>query len=1148
MSTDITTDPRAIVAPDFETATPLYGDITTKDVRVLAPALVTLFVGLLVLLWIDTVPGLVVLAVAGILGVAGNYFRTEAPDHKSPLEMIADWRATSALQEAVPMSHEEYQAENPHGVLEIRPDGIAETEDGKLVRLLECESTNVHMATPSEALDYAYNVTSAFDQGINDFEFRIFSTSEPIDPEDVVGRLEDLSLGELSQLDEDPEAAAYLSEQAYNTVEWYEAVDEPPYGTHHRTFYVAVIGDASAGPADDDRGRLGRLRDIIVPGREFEIQADQGAVRDALDKNVVDAMDALSSIPGVECRQADAETASNVYAEYFTGSRLEGADHLKQFDSGRRSAEDILAPDHFDVQEDMLRVGDSWATTLWVKSWPMDPDPLFLKHLFDLKGYDVDICIRAQAEDPAMKYDELARQEAAVQVEAHDRLEDSQAEGEDMLTDAETIPRYREIIRQNDSQPWEVSMYLTIRADPDRGIRYAAETYEELEPVDIAQQAALRNDVEEIKKFLEQRCDMETVRPSGDPLKRAFLSGSPVSPDYYEIESAESKTKSMPGAVLGSMGMFSQFNVFQDGGLYLGRTLQNDLPYKFNPQNEEQPPHILTTGVTGSGKTFAWSNWLGQWYLEGKADDIPNHNLFLCDTKAGFSGLIEQINGEHVVVDGRQSINPFEILPVPENIRERVGDEIDPFGNKVDEVVSVFSAILREQDIDPGNYKSIIRYAAKETYLEAGIYPDDLDSHAKDSPTPADFIDKLREIIHHPGEHSLLDHDDEQDVFKKRISALAEKLLGLQEHGKYAHMLGQADSPITDDSVDALYIDLRQLEGASDAQKSVNLNLILGQLSQKIKRMDGETIFAIDEAHILLHSPEMVEWLQKAAREWRAYDASLLFITQNPSDFSPEGGEGGGGEVDRDRHTILEQCGMTVQFRNEKVNETTLKHGYDMNENHIQFIRDEAVQGQAGQGYSECLVHVTGKGWTPIRVEAPGYLETVLNYEDREHGDFDEFIETNWRRDIQPRLATVHGDPTNGDAPDGDEPGDEQPTSNLAAVASGDTQAMPPGDGDGASPADQAATRAAAAGEGSAGQEASQTADETAAQEDSTKDSQDGATGDQADPDGRAAGQDALSSGDDQTASETEAEEGDDGEAQRRSRRRRGSRRSDQDN
>jgi len=152
----------------------------------------------------------------------------------------------------------------------------------------------------------------------------------------------------------------------------------------------------------------------------------------------------------------------------------------------------------------------------------------------------------------------------------------------------------------------------------------------------------------------------------------------------------------------------------------------------------------------------------------------------------------------------------------------------------------------------------------------------------------------------------------------------------------------------------------------------------------------------------------MVEWLAKAVREWREYNATLLFVTQDPADFSPEGGEGGG-DTDKHRHTILEQCGFIGMFRNSKVNIPTLKRGYDMNDTEANFVKKDAVQGTAGLGYSTFIANVTDKGWMPIRVEAPEYTETVLKYSDRKHGDFYNYINKEWRNPPREKVASIHG-------------------------------------------------------------------------------------------------------------------------------------------
>jgi hypothetical protein len=223
------------------------------------------------------------------------------------------------------------------------------------------------------------------------------------------------------------------------------------------------------------------------------------------------------------------------------------------------------------------------------------------------------------------------------------------------------------------------------------------------------------------------------------------------------------------------------------------------------------------------------------------------------------------------------------------------------------------------------------------------------------------------------------------------VSDLLDKLSGFKQGGKYQHMVGETETSITDPDVDMAYLDLQQLQGQSDAEKSVMLHLMLSQVYEKVKRTDGKLVFMIDEAHILLHSDEMVQWLQKAAREWARYDACMWFISQSPREFLQQSGTKEVGQENH-RRTIVDQCSTIQLFRTPRVDPETLEQ-FGLNGRQISFVRDEATPGKAGKGYSECLIHFEDKqGWFPTYVEASPFEDHVLRYTPREHGGFGVYL------------------------------------------------------------------------------------------------------------------------------------------------------------
>ncbi|MCU4801809.1 hypothetical protein OB920_15625 [Halobacteria archaeon HArc-gm2] len=398
--------------------------------------------------------------------------------------------------------------------------------------------------------------------------------------------------------------------------------------------------------------------------------------------------------------------------------------------------------------------------------------------------------------------------------------------------------------------------------------------------------------------------------------------------------------------------------------------------------NEENPP----VGQSRSGKTYGCSKAAARWFME--SDD---HTLIVCDTQAGFEGVTEQLGGRHYVVDGSKTINPLDIQPVPEYVRESVG-QVNPYQMKVNEATQFFAGVLKSQGVDPGSYTSTIEEGLEETYARFDIYPEDLDSHANESPTVADFLETLEDILEHPGEYTHTNHEREIERKVARVSDLLDKLSGFKPSGKYSYLVGQTEESLTDPDLDMAYLDLRQFRGSSDAEKSVMLQLMLGQVYEKVKRSRQKVVFLIDEAHVLLHSERMVTWLQKAAREWARYDAALWFVSQSPREFLSSM-QGHAAAEESHRRTIVDQCSTVQCYRTPSVEPEILRE-LGLNSTQIQFVKRKATPGKAAAGHSECLIKLDDyQSWIPTYVEASPFEDTVLQYSRREHGDYSEYVE-----------------------------------------------------------------------------------------------------------------------------------------------------------
>lgn len=447
-------------------------------------------------------------------------------------------------------------------------------------------------------------------------------------------------------------------------------------------------------------------------------------------------------------------------------------------------------------------------------------------------------------------------------------------------------------------------------------------------------------------------------------------------------------------------------------GLRFGRNTVSGEMQRADLFDRGTSPHVITIGKSRSGKTYGVSQALAEGYLDGTID-----NLFVADTQSGFRGLTHLCDGTHIVVDTQQAVNPFAIRALPRPIREATDAEtLDPLETKVDEVVQFIVNTIRADAPDADIPMQMLRLAVELTYREAGITHEDLESHARPSPTPSDFVDTIARIHENAETYTFHEFEGEVESRIEQTERLLNSLLGYLEGGRYEHLLTGDDWGLLDDDVDMAYIDMAQKRDSSDAEKSAEIILALSQVGQKIKRAEGRTVFLIDEAHVLFHSGAMVDWLQKAAREWARFSSSLWFVSQSPQEFVQRR-EGVTAAEENKRRTIVEQCATIQVFNSPKATPDTLRQ-FGLNAHQIQAAKNELTPGWAGKGYSNCLIHFEDlNNWMELRVEASPRLHDVLTYSAREDGTFEEYM----------RIETAEtggegGDPTEAHAPDSSRP------------------------------------------------------------------------------------------------------------------------------
>ncbi|WP_433631026.1 VirB4 family type IV secretion system protein [Halomicrococcus sp. NG-SE-24] len=651
--------------------------------------------------------------------------------------------------------------------------------------------------------------------------------------------------------------------------------------------------------------------------------------------------------------------------------------------------QDLLAPEQYKEPEDLVVAGDQYCRTFWIGAWPTEPKEKFLQDLYTLRGVDVDVSLRMQSLDRDYAIDEVKHEIGSIDANINERKQDAN-DLEALLMEDEIDPYVQmlKLLRHSNAQPWKLSGYVTVRA----GTRRALEEAEDLVEEDLVQEDQLTMDIAK-RRALESACEKVTTVLESSPANLTLLSPSKrqgqlfesASPNgrnaYAEASHRQRRALTLSGTIAAAFPPTSKY-IRQDDGMEHGRSTTNGSVVTADPF-DPGPGHKLTGGDSGSGKTTGALKQAIRWKL---AD--PERTLIFCDTVGDFGPITDLLNGAHITLDGDTTINPLHMEETPEEALEA---GVKPFEMKFRQVTGLVLDIIAGSSTDiRERFKPLVKDAVRETLKDAGIKPGHPDTHKPErSPTMADFRETVKDMGNNPDEY--VETEKEKMQIEDNAGPLLRRIKGFSEDGEYASLTGESDARIQPGSI--TYLDLQQIEGlGSAADESTMLNLMLGQVYEAVKRAPDKTMFVIDEAHYLLESKEMLQWLQQAARHWRHYNAGLWFLSQHPNDFVEDEDE----DKRKYKEAIRGQVNTVELYATEDLSDEAAEE-YGLNDRQAHYLRDKATAGQDGLGYTDCLVNYTEiQGWMRVEVRLSPLEQTIYTHNPDEDGPFDDYLADEW--------------------------------------------------------------------------------------------------------------------------------------------------------
>lgn len=966
-------DPRRLILPYVNTGMRIYKNKTTRELGIYLPPIVVIAFAVLAIMGGSIGTGILIGMAAVPLIIAALYLdmKMSRAWYYSPEGVIQEFVSYRKLKRSLPWGHHEAIGET-NDIRAIRADGSVKRRDGSQAALLRVNGMNTTHLSAGDIDDIIKRYTSEI-EGTIAAEGRwwaTYSTTRPATANTLADLREERSNDFHNDLTD--EQRKLIGQSA----EWLRKQDKK-YNANDWRHYIVIEATPTEAAADPDSigERVGRTRNMLSSFLPFisdnnqevnEEDVSDDRVGALLTKRVNKFRGAIHGIGELDAYRAPPGEHVEVLRSYYTDQDRAKSDDapklLNLFErkwdvDGYTPTERLLTPDEYDIEGKTITLDNAYVRTLWVDIWPMNPNQLFLDDLYTMSEVELDVKIHHTPIDDHDATDIIKDKALDVDAESIDRAKESELSALSMDSKSDAYTKAF-LLSEDGAQAWRINGYITARASTKKAL-------DEFE--------------ESVERVMENsRCSVTARR---EMQHECFRSAGPLSDDVYNQRATPRRERIAFSGAIGTIFPFAAADLDEEKGIYWGRNAQTMETIIADPFSRGAAPHIITIGMSRSGKTHFAKEALAGWFLE--SDD---RTLIVADTQSGFHDLTQECDGEHIVIDSKQEINPLHIEPPPQKRIDDTDGNLDPLSPKINEVAQLLLSIANAGDpigqaagSDSGDIYKLLQFVIGETYRRAGIEHEDLSTHSKPSPTLEDFIDVLKIVREKAEGTTLLGSEGEIEGREEDIDNLAKSLIGLVGEdggelgsGRYSHLRGEGSIKLLNEDVRMAYLDLTHLENSEAAEKSIGLQIALSQIAQKIKQAPGQTIFMIDEAHLLYQSERLVDWLQKAVREWARYEACMWSVSQSPEEFVQQI-DSSDSNTENKRQVIREQCSTFQVFYSNKTSPETLDK-FGLGSESIYTAKNSLTPGRSAKGqengYSECLIQFDGEdGWLRSRVE-----------------------------------------------------------------------------------------------------------------------------------------------------------------------------------
>lgn len=341
---------------------------------------------------------------------------------------------------------------------------------------------------------------------------------------------------------------------------------------------------------------------------------------------------------------------------------------------------DIIAPSLIEINQNFLKLGEKFAKTYFIFSYPKYLSAVWLSPIINL-NYPMNISFYFHPEDNEKILKQLRKKVTELQAELIDRESKGKIRDPVLETAFQDLEMLRDKLQTAQEKIMRFGLYLTIYGNNEK----------ELRDIEI-----------KLRSILESR--LIYIKPALYQQKEGFTSCSP-----YGIDELFINTKMNTGT-LASVFPFVSFDLSSNEGILYGINQHNSSLVLFDRFSLENA-NCTVFGVSGSGKSYSVKLEVLRYLMLGV-------DVIILDPDNEYKRLADSIGGSffNISLTSPYHINPFD-LPTPRE-DERPQDILrSNIINLVGLLRIMLGGLTSEED-------SILDKALLETYAVKDISPE----------------------------------------------------------------------------------------------------------------------------------------------------------------------------------------------------------------------------------------------------------------------------------------------------------------------------------------------------------------------------------------------------------------------------------------